>query len=538
MRSAGVLVFLLFSSSSWAAGACDGPSDLTAAIAFQSTGRRHNALGAWFAARKQYPCAITSFETASRLDPTLWEAHFNLALALMATGRTRAAEEQLRAALPLAPESAGVPFQLGQALILQRRYTAAVPYLKQAVHASPTVPPRLALGEAVSGSGDSAEALKIFQELVASYPNSAEAHFNLGNLYAKQELYSEASEAYIRTLRLDPSNDVARLAGAKSMVALSQHETALPLVAEYLSRHPEDTEALYLSGLANRGLARYGEAEAALLRAAAVVQPGDSKMQYNVRYNLGCVQEKLGKFEEAKGHLERAAAIRPSDSGAQFHLASVFRALADETNAKKHLEIFQNLKEREKRQLKAEFGTNSAQQLLQKGDAAGAAQLYREALKFDPENTNTLFDLSLALNKLRDHAGERETLEKAVVLNPRFKLAHNQLGLRHMEDGRLALARKELQAALEVDPQYAEARNNLGVLSSRQGRHVEAEKMFRQAAEDDPKYVKARVNLALILAAQGHLADAEIEIAKAIASDPSDRIAQSALAAIRAQQTR
>ena len=531
MRSAGVAVLLF--SPCWTVLACDGPSDLTAAISYQPSGRTHNALGAWFAARKQFPCAIASFETATRLDPALWEAHFNLALALIATGSAPSAEQQLRAALPMAPDSARIPFHLGQALMMQRRYTAAVPYLKQAVLAVPTITAGLALGEALSGSGQSAEALKTFQELVALYPESAQAYFNLGNLYAKQEQYSDAAEAYTRTLKLDPANDAARLAGAKALVALSLHEAALPLTAEYLSRQPRDAEALYLNGLANRGLARYAEAEDALLRAAAFT-PRD----YNVQYNLGFVQEKLAKFQAAKEHLEQASAIRPGEAGVHFHLATVFRGLADGASAKKHLEMFQSIKAHEKLQLKAEFGTNSAQQLLQNGDASGAAQLYREALKFDPDNTNTLFDLSLALNKLGDPPGERDALEKAIALNPQFKMAHNQLGLRHMADGRLALARKEFQSALEADPQYAEARSNLGVLNSRQGRYVEAEKMFRQAAEDDPTYVKARVNLALILAAQGHLADAEIEIEKAIQSDPNDKSAQSALSAIRAQHIR
>ena len=529
MRFAGIVVLLLFSS--WAVLACEGPSDLTAAIALESSGRTHNALGAWFAARKQYPCAVASFEAASRIAPAMWEAHFNLALALMATGRAQMAEEHLRVALPLAPNSAGIPFHLGQSLILQRRYTAAVPYLQQAVQAgSSTLPARLALGAAFSGSGQSAEALKIFQELVASYPDSAGAYFNLGNLYAKQEQYSEASGAYAHTLKLDPANDPARLAGAKALMALSLHEAALPLTAEYLSRHPQDAEALYLNGLANRGLGRYRESEAVLLRAAALT-PGD----YNVQYNLGFVQEKLEKFQAAREHLEQASVIRPEEAGVHFHLASVFRGLADEASAKKQLEIFQSIKDREKLQLKAEFGTNSAQQLLINGDAAAAAHLYREALKFDPNNANTLFDLSLALNKLGDHLGERVALEKAVALNPQFKMAHNQLGLRHMEDGRLEPARKQFQSALEADPQFAEARSNLGVLSSRQGKHSEAEKMFRQAAEDDPKYVKARVNLALILAAQGHLAAAEKEIEQAIQADPADKSAQSALSAIQAQ---
>jgi tetratricopeptide (TPR) repeat protein len=531
MKSAGVLVFLLSTAST--APSCEGPPDLMAAIKAQPTAPSHIALGVWFAQRKQYSCAIDSFEAALRFDPDLWEAHYDLALALIATGRVQSAEEHLRAALPSAPGTAQVRFHLGQVLTTQRRYTAAVPYLKEAVRTSPSLLARLALGAALSGSGESAEALKTLEDLVLSYPDSADGHFNLANLYAKREQYYEAAEAYTRTLRLDPRNDAARLAGAKALAAISRYEAALPLIDEYNSRHPQEVDSLYTEGLINRRLARYVEAETVLLR-ASVLNPRD----YNVQYNLGFVQQKLGKFQDARSHLEQAGAIRPAEAEVHFLLASVFRGLNDQARAKEQLKIFQSIKEREQRLKKAEFGTNSAQQLLEQGNPGAAAELYREALKFEPDNANTLFDLSLALNKLGDYAGEREALTKAVALNPQFKLAHNQLGMRHMADGRLKLAREEFQAALEADPQFAEARNNLGVLSGQQGRHAEAERMFRQAAEDDPTYVKARVNLALILAAQGRLADAKKEIEVAIQTAPGSEDAKRALAAIQTQRTR
>ena len=528
MKSAGVLVLLL--STALAASSCEGPPDLVAATKAQSTAPAHIALGVWFAQRKQFSCAIPSFETALRFDPNLWEAHYDLALALIATGRAQKAEEHLRAALPSAPDTAQVPLHLGQVLSIQRRYSAAVPYLKEAVRMAPSLPARLALGAALSGSGRLPEALKTLEDLVSSHPDSAEAQFTLANLYAKREQYAEAAEAYIRTLRLDPGNDVARLAGAKALASASRHDEGLSLIEEYIAHHPQDVEALYIQGLVNRRLARYTEAETVLLRAAAL-NPGD----YNVQYNLGFVQEKLRKFEDARRHLEQASAIRPAEGEVHFRLASVFRGSGDTARAEEHLKIFQALREREQLLNKAEFGTNSAQPLLEQGDAGAAAKLYREALKFEPDNVNTLFDLSLALNKLRDYTGEREALEKAVTLNPQFTLAHNQLGLRHMADGRLTLARKEFQAALEADPQSAEARNNLGVLSGQQGRHADAERMFRQAVEDDPTYVKARVNLALILAAQQRLADAEKEIEAAIQMAPGSEDAKRARAVIQTQ---
>ena len=532
MKSA-VCLALLFSPA-WAVPPCEGPPDLAAAIKSQpSFAPAHIALGAWFAQQKQYSCAIVSFQTALRLDATRWEAHYDLALALVASAQPLAAESHLRYALPLAPDIAQAHFHLGQVLVAQKRYTAAVPYLQEAVRQAPSRSSLLALGMALSGSGQTAEAAKTLEKLAASYPDSAEAHFTLANLYAKLEQYGDAAAAYSRTLKLDPSNDTAKLALVKSLLALFRNEEALPVVEDYISMHPRDAEALYLAGLANRRLARLTEAEAALLGAAALT-PRD----YKIQYNLGVVLEQLRKFDGARDHLEQAGAIRPGEAEVHFRLAAVFRGLSNEARAGEELKLFRAMKDREQQLRQAELGTHRAHELMEKGDAGAAAELYREALKLDPANINTLFDLSLALSKLGDSAGEREVLGRALAIDPQFKLAHNQLGLRHMADGQLEDARRDFQAALNADPQLAEARNNLGVLSGQQGRHAEAERMFRQAIEDDPQNVKARVNVCLILAAMGRLADAESEIKAAIRIAPGDEGAKKALAAIQTAQPR
>ena len=112
--------------------ACDGPPALTSAIQTNPSARTHIALGVWFAERKQFLCAIDLFEAAVSVDPSSWEAHYDLALALIGAGRDADAERHLRAALPSAPPSSSsqISFQLGQLLVKQRRYSAAIPYLK------------------------------------------------------------------------------------------------------------------------------------------------------------------------------------------------------------------------------------------------------------------------------------------------------------------------------------------------------------------------------------------------------------------------
>src|SRR5258708_38991148 len=90
---------------------------------------------------------------------------------------------------------------------------------------------------------------------------------------------------------------------------LAEFPSALPLIQEYARRKPGDFDALYLTGVVQRGLGNYADAEGPL-RQAVALKPGD----YDSRYNLGFVLAKLGKTAEARKELEIALKLRPASS--------------------------------------------------------------------------------------------------------------------------------------------------------------------------------------------------------------------------------
>ena len=155
----------------------------------------------------------------------------------------------------------------------------------------------------------------------------------------------------------------------------------------------------------------------------------------------------------------------------------------------------------------AELG-NTGNRLLTKGDAKGAAEAYREALKLVPNDPKMHYNLSLALEQLRDAKEEERELEKCVALGPSMVDARNQLGILYMRDGRLAEAEMQFRAASDTDPTNAEAQNNLGSLYVRQGKTSEAIALFQKAIEDDPKYAKALLNWGIVLASEGNYTEA------------------------------
>src|ERR1700757_3355066 len=164
---------------------CKAPAELGKVIAPQPSADIYDALGAYFGQRQQLSCAIAAFEAAVHQDPNSWEARFNLSLALLqrhdparaarelkvATrikpddplghialgqalrelGKNEAAIEEFKFALKSDPKSIPALGGLAKALIAQKRYSAAIAYLKDAP-TDPMLQDDLAV--AYSSSGD------------------------------------------------------------------------------------------------------------------------------------------------------------------------------------------------------------------------------------------------------------------------------------------------------------------------------------------------------------------------------------------------
>ena len=139
------------------------------------------------------------------------------------------------------------------------------------------------------------------------------------------------------------------------------------------------------------------------------------------------------------------------------------------------------------------------------------------------------YNLALALERMGDRTGAIVALEQAIVLDPGFAAARNQLGLIYLAGGKPRDAERQFEAALKNDPQCAECQSNLGVLYGQAGDLKRAEGLLRQAIENNPGYLEARVNLALILAGRGAFSEARQELAPALQSDPNHIKALTAL---------
>ena len=76
-------------------------------------------------------------------------------------------------------------------------------------------------------------------------------------------------------------------------------------------------------------------------------------------------------------------------------------------------------------------------------------------------------------------------------MNPQEEMAHNNLGLIYMNQGRIRESEQEFLQELAIRPNSSLAFYNLGILYSRQGFRNEAENSFLKSIKHNPNYIDA-----------------------------------------------
>ncbi len=528
-----------------------------------SPARVYDAEGAWFAENGDLKCAVAAFQNALRLEPHSAEAHFDLGLvrqtqqqpaaaisefrlalqydpallqAHCALGSSLAnpaeAEAEFRKALAVNPELVCALDGMAQALVKEKRYDAATDYWQQAIRIQPDAPDmQLSLATAtyeaakarqadglpaLDGAGV-ADAIRLLTDLLKSHPEFTAAYFTLGNIYANEHRDREAADEYQEVIRRTPNDLAALAAQIKALIDASAYAEALAPARDYVRREPNDPSAHVMLGTVYQQLGDYAKAEPQLELGAAKA-PDD----FEARYQLGLVLARTGKPNQALPQLQKAVSLKPGDKAAQYQLVAVLRSLGRTQEAAQFVEKLR--KEQSEESLNSQMTSEGvkANDLLQSGKPAEAAQIYRHMLEEDPGSAWTAYNLALALEALNDTKGAEEILRKAIGINPKLAKIRAELGQLELTDGDLQSAQGWLQSALDLEPELVEARGNLAMVYAQKGDLVLAEKLVRQALEDNPNYMEGHLNLGFILAQQNRKSDAEKELDKAVALAPKD----------------
>ena len=183
-----------------------------------------------------------------------------------------------------------------------------------------------------------------------------------------------------------------------------------------------------------------------------------------------------------------------------------------------------------------------------RGALKDARVFFEKAVQINPNYTDALLNLAVALNDLRDYEAAKEIFDRLnnraantpgqIEPYARGKIAnmHADTSQAYAELGMTIEAIEEMQKAVTIAPTFADLRVRLGLLYRDAGDSLLARREFEAAIHVNPRYVKAYVLLGSTELALGRQAQAEAAWSKALEIDPENTRAKSFLEMLKGQQ--
>jgi len=295
----------------------------------------------------------------------------------------------------------------------------------------------------------------LFQRMISANEGNYMAHYNLGNLYSRQDKLAEAVRQYEAALRAEPNYAEAQnnlgtvlLRQGRFDDAIAHHSAAARIKPEYL----------YYFNLANAlaDAGRTGEAIAQYQQALRL-NPNSSA----AHHNLGLVWQAQGKNAEAMAEFRAALRLQPDYESAVHNLANRLAEAGQLDEAIAHYLAAIQLDPHH-----AESYNGLGICYAMQGKLPEAERQFRESVRLKPDNPGAQSNLANALgaqNKLDEAIPH---YQKALQIAPKDFQTHFNLGLTLARQGRRAEAKLQFAEALRLHPDYPEAQKALADLAS------------------------------------------------------------------------
>ncbi len=154
------------------------------------------------------------------------------------------------------------------------------------------------------------------------------------------------------------------------------------------------------------------------------------------------------------------------------------------------------------------------------GDLDGASDIYREILKLNPRNLQTLHNYALLLLQTGNITEAINRFNEVLAIHPEFSDAHCNLGSALACEGRHVEAIASFKQALKLRTEYPAAWFNLANAFREIGNLKDAERAYNQFLKLNPDHAEAHFNLAIVLSDQGRYQEAYSSCKKSIDLNP------------------
>jgi tetratricopeptide (TPR) repeat protein len=345
-------------------------------------------------------------------------------------------------------------------------------------------------------AGRLAEAESLYRNILTAYPNDISTNYLLGSLKLQQDQLVEAKSLLSLAIELAPQHIQARSNLGVTMHQLGNSQAAL-VQYDYLVSNGHGTPDIWN----NRGtllLEMKCFEQAAVSFEQALVQHPEFIEAMN---NLGVAHQQLGNIDTAIESFKKALQLQPDHFDAANNLGVLY------CQEKKYTEGEEFLKKAiQIAPFSAKPRVAWAKALAKKDDIHEALKLIKEALKFSPNQVETLYTYSNILRdsgkfaessilefRIRDFEGEKNS---ALIL----------LAISHLIGGLSEKAKEYIEQVGTLNPNFVTNRGTVsGWAAMRDNKLDEAVHYLNQAIDLNPEDGAAHWNKALALLMDGRL---------------------------------
>jgi tetratricopeptide (TPR) repeat protein len=332
---------------------------------------------------------------------------------------------------------------------------------------------RASLDEAMNlhRAGNLAAARQLYEQILASQPDHAQATSLLGLLIGQAGDWPRGVEQMRRAVDLDSSQPSLLVNLAEGYRALAQVGEAEQCYRRAIQSAPGSAEVH--NGLATV-LIQQGRLDEAITAYRDAVRLGPQYAEAHC--NLASALQRTGNHAESESCFRRALQLNANYVPALNNLGTL---LADQGRWAEAQAFWQRAVELEPACVDALSNLGNALQV--QGTLPQAIETYRRALRHQGDHGLTLCNLGNALRESQRLEEALSTLELAVRVQPDNVAAHNNLGNVLQDLGRLEEARTCFSRAIKMAPRQAEFHLNLGTVLRDQGQVLPALAEFERS---------------------------------------------------------
>jgi tetratricopeptide (TPR) repeat protein len=439
--------------------------------------------------------AIPLLEDGIKIAPQRVDLHAALGESYFMSGKTEKAIEVFQKLIALDPSARSYAF-MGLSYRHLGRFDEARKYFEAGLKQDPRNASCLYnMGFIEERQGNHAKAEEYLQQALRSNPDLSEAMLELANLRVESKRYQEAAELLRKYVKLsrDPASGYYKLAmverslhqneaaardlnvfqtlskntspgpypylhlfdyldNRSSMTVQERTQLDLTQLTEEINKHPDQPQDLYMLSETYLKLGKLPEARDAIAKLDQL-----STSDFRTQTGVGVLLARYRLYDDAIQHFQTALHANPDSNEVKFNLADAYFRKGMYSEA---LQAAQQV---------STDGQDDAYLALvadiyaHLGDAARASEIYRDAIKRNPDNDQYYLSLALVLLRGGDVAGAGQTLRQGLARTPGSGKILWGLGVISVLEGQTGQAAEQLERAVDLMPEWPGSYSALGV---------------------------------------------------------------------------